>query len=92
MTVRAPGTLQAPALEGAPVAAPPVAGAAPFGIVVGGALPGDVIVVSPRALVIVRAGTLVKALVIAGLCRLRRTIALGPNRTLRLHDGIYQVV
>ncbi|MDQ6767534.1 MAG: hypothetical protein M3Z41_06955 [Candidatus Eremiobacteraeota bacterium] len=93
MTVRAPGTPEIPALEvaaGRPIT--PSAIAASFGVVVGGTPNGDVIVVSQRALAMIRAGLAVRALVIAGLETLRRTVALGANRTLRLESGIFQLV
>ena len=93
MTVRASGASEVPALEPAPL--PPSGAAtihASFGVVVGGTPSGDVIVMSHRALAIVRAERLVRAFVIAGLETLRRSVALGAGRTLRLEHGIYQVV
>ncbi len=89
--MRTPGAAQTPAPEAAPAAAPPASLPAPSDIIVGGTPAGDVIVMSPRALALVRAGLLVKAFVIAGLASLRRTIALGGNRMLRLEYGIYQL-
>jgi hypothetical protein len=93
MTIRASSASEVPALEPAPLAPPtPAALHASFGVVVGGTPNGDVIVLSHRALAIVRAGRLVRAFVIAGLETLRRTVALGTGRTLRLEHGIYQLV
>ena len=93
MTIRASAAPEVPALEPAPLApsSPPSIHAS-FGVVVGGTPSGDVIVMSHRALAIVRAEGLVRAFVIAGLETLRRTVALGAGRTLRLEHGIYQVV
>lgn len=93
MTVRASLTAETLALEAARTsAAPPTPVQAAFGIVVGGTPSGDVIVMSQRALAIVRAGLLVHAFVIAGLATLQRTVVLGAHRMLRLQYGIYQLV
>jgi hypothetical protein len=93
MTIRASAAPEVPALEPAPLApSSPAPIHASFGVVVGGTPSGDVIVMSHRALAIVRAERLVRAFVIAGLETLRRTVALGAGRTLRLERGIYQVV
>ena len=93
MTIRASGAPEVPALEPAAVASSsPAAIHASFGVVVGGTPSGDVIVMSHRALAIMRAERLVRAFVIAGLETLRRTVTLGAGRTLRLEHGIYQVV
>ncbi|HXN09216.1 MAG TPA: hypothetical protein VN860_06105 [Candidatus Acidoferrales bacterium] len=93
MTIRASSAPEVPALEPASHApSTPPAMHASFGVVVGGTLSGDVIVLSHRALAIVRAERLVRAFVIAGLETLRRTVALSMDRTLRLEYGIYQLV
>jgi len=93
MTIRASGAPEVPALEPAPqTPSSPAAVHASFGVVVGGTPSGDVIVMSHRALAIMRAERIVRAFVIAGLETLRRTVALGAGRTLRLEYGIYQVV
>lgn len=93
MTVRASGAPEVPVLEPAPLApSTPAATHASFGVVVGGTPSGDVIVMSHRALAIMRAERLVRAFIIAGLETLRRTVALSAGRTLRLEHGIYQVV
>ena len=93
MTIRASAAPEIPALEPAPLAPPsPPPIHASFGVVVGGTPSGDVIVMSHRALAIVRAERPVRAFVIAGLETLRRTVALGAGRTLRLEHGIYRVV
>jgi hypothetical protein len=68
----------------------PTASRALSGVILAGTLGGDVIIVSPRALAIVRAGIAVRAFVIRGLETLRRTIALGEGRTLVLEYGIYR--
>ena len=62
------------------------------GVIVGGTPDGDAIVVSQRALALLRAGLAVRAFVIAGLESLRRTISLGGSARLRLRHGIYQLV
>ena len=93
MTVHASVTPQVPALESARVTqSAPATVHAPFGVIIGGTPNGDVIVMSQRALAIVRAGLIVRAFVIAGLETLRRTVVLGANRSLRLENGLYQVV
>ena len=92
MTVRASGAPEVPALEPAPLAQITPATHASFGVVVGGTPSGDVIVMSHRALAIVRAGQLMRAFVMSGLETLRRTITLGAGRSLRLENGIYQAV
>ena len=92
MTVRASATPETAALEATPAAATPAPILAAFGIVVGGSPNGDVIVLSQRALALVRAGRRVQAFVIAGLAALRRTVSLGANRTLLLQHGIYRLV
>jgi hypothetical protein len=93
MTTPAPGLPEVPALEPAPPTSSPTASVhASFGVVVGGTPSGDVILLSHRALAIVRAGQMLRAFVIVGLETLRRTVALGAGRTLRLQHGMYQVV
>jgi hypothetical protein len=92
MTVRASGSPEVSSVESSPITPSASLAHASFGIVVGGTPSGDVIVMSHRALAIVRAGLMVRALVIAGLETLRRRVALGANRTLRLENGIYQLV
>ena len=92
MTVRAAATPELLALESASGASSPQTTPALFGIVIGGSPNGDVVIISQRALAIVRAGQFVRAFVIAGLESLRRTVVLGANRTLRLENGIYQLV
>jgi hypothetical protein len=92
MTVRTSGTPEVWGPDPAPLAQS--ASAAAFTaacIVVGGTPNGDVIVMSQRALAIVRAGQLVRAFVIAGLETLRRTVTLGATRAVRLENGIYQL-
>ena len=92
MTIRASSAPEVPALEPASHApSSPPAMHASFGVVVG-TLSGDVIVLSHRALAIVRAERLVRAFVVAGLETLRRTVALSTGRTLRLEYGIYQLI
>lgn len=90
MTVRASGAPEIPALEPAPLTQTAPAFHASFGVVVGGTPNGDVIVMSHRALAIVRAGQLVRAFVMAGLETLRRTVTISASRSLRLQNGIYQ--
>jgi hypothetical protein len=93
MTTTAPGLPEVPALEPAPPASSPTPSAhASLGVVVAGTPSGDVILLSHRALAIIRAGQLLRAFVIVGLETLRRTVVLGAGRTLRLQHGIYQVV
>jgi hypothetical protein len=82
----------------APLAGPTPAGATsrpelhtPWGIVVCGSLHGDVVMASAEALAIVKAGLLVRALVIAGLEKLKRSVALGGGRMLTLEYGVYRV-
>lgn len=92
MTVRASGTAQ----PGAP-ASPTGTAAGPelrtlSGIVLGGSLNGDVIIASTEALAIVKAGLLVRAFVIAGMELMKRTVAAGGGRTIRLEFGFYRVV
>jgi hypothetical protein len=50
------------------------------------------VVVSQRALALVRAGSLVKAYIKTNLAALRRTVRLGGQRTLLLQHGVYQLV
>lgn len=74
-------------------AAPDVTSLSPshFGVVVGGTPNGDVIVLSAQALAILKAGRLVRALVIAGLEALRRTVAIGAGCALSLEYGFYRI-
>ena len=90
MTVRA--ALAPPATPAATGADAPAPTQTLFGIIVGGTLAGDVVVMSPRAVALARAGTLVRALIIAGFASLRRTVPLAGRRMLRLQDGVYQVL
>jgi hypothetical protein len=92
VTVRASGTPHAAALAAAPAAEQAQAPHPSSGVVVGGSPSGDVIVMSQRALTLIQAGQRVRAFVIAGLETIRRSIALGANRTLVLEHGIYQLV
>jgi hypothetical protein len=62
------------------------------GVIIGGTPAGDVVVVSQRALALVRAGSLVKAYIKTNLAALRRTVRLGGQRTLLLQHGVYQLV
>ena len=91
MTIRAPGTPQAAAAPAAPNAEHALAVGGPD-VVLGGTIAGDVIVISPRAFAIVRAGGMLVACVLEGLENLRQTITLDGNRRLRLHHGISRVV
>jgi len=89
VTIRATGTAQ--------VVEPLVPASAPatpelrtiWGVVLGGSLSGDVIIVSPEAMAIVKAGKLVRALLIAGMETVRRALAAGDGRTIRLEYGVY---
>ncbi len=92
MTIRAPSTPPAAAPLAAPAAGEAPAAHPSSGVVVGGTPSGDVIVMSRRALAILRAGQLVRAFVIAGLETIRRRVALGTGRTVLLEHGIYQLV
>lgn len=89
MTVR--GALPAPAPQPSASIDAAVPTRTVFGVIVGGTLAGDVIVMSPKAMVLVRAGSFVKALIIWGLASLRRSVPLAGGRTLCLQDGVYQV-
>lgn len=91
MTIRA-ALIPPPSPPHAATAAdPPVTVHTAFGIIVGGTPAGDMIVLSPKAIAL-GTGMFVKALVIAGLASLRRTVALAGGRTLLLQDGVYQVL
>jgi hypothetical protein len=92
VTIRAALTTPPAAPEGASAANAPAPAHTAFGTIVGGTPAGDVIVMSQRAIALVRAGLLAKALVIVGLASLRRTIVLAGGRTLRLQDGVYRVL
>jgi hypothetical protein len=91
VTVRATGTPPiaelAPAAVGTPVELRTV-----WGVVLGGSLSGDVIIASPEALALVRAGRFVRALVFAGIEALRRTVPVGGGRLLCLESGIYRPI
>jgi hypothetical protein len=63
-----------------------------YGVVLAGSLNGDVIIASAEALAIVKAGLLVRALVIAGMEMIKRTVAIGAGRKLQLEFGIYRAV
>jgi hypothetical protein len=60
-----------------------------WGVVLGGSLAGDVIIASPEALAIVRAGRLVRAFVLAGIETVRRSIRIG-HRIAHLEFGVYR--
>jgi len=60
-----------------------------WGVVLGGSLNGDVIIASPEAVAIVRAGRLVRAFVLAGIEKIRRTIPIG-HRVAHLEFGVYR--
>lgn len=93
MTIRASGTKEPAPPERAPAAvAPSAVTHLHSGVIVGGTLNGDVIVMSSQALAIVKAGRLVRAFVISGLEMLRRTLAIGAGLTLSLEYGIYRTV
>lgn len=61
------------------------------GAIVAGTPHGDVIVLSPRALFLMKAGRLLKALVIRGLEALHRSIDIGGNRAVCLEHGAYRL-
>jgi len=61
-------------------------------VIISGTPAGDVVIVSQRALALVRAGQLVKAYIKANLTALRRMVRLGAGRALLLHHGVYQLV
>lgn len=69
----------------------PILNQTAFGVVVAGTLNGDVIILSPQALAIVRAGVFVHALLLRGLESVRKTLALNGARTVVLDYGIYRV-
>jgi hypothetical protein len=87
VTIRATGT--APVAGSLPTAGAPAELRTVWGVVLGGSLSGDVIIASPEALAIVRAGRFVRAFVLAGIETLRRTIDAG-GRTIRLEYGVYR--
>ncbi|MBC5808478.1 MAG: hypothetical protein ACR2KS_02815 [Candidatus Eremiobacter antarcticus] len=85
-------------VSGAPAAAPAaitsyagVGGLETAGAIVAGIPNGDVIVLSARALLLVNAGRLFKALVIRGLEALHRSIDIGGNRSVCLEHGGYRL-
>lgn len=92
MTVRAPGTTQLAGPAPAGGTAPPAELKTVCGVVLGGSLNGDVIIASPEALAIVRAGLLVRAFVIAGMELIKQTVAVGGGREIRLEFGVYRAV
>ncbi len=93
MTIGASGTPEPAAIVQSAPTTGPLAEAHPLaGVIVGGFPGGDVIIVSTRALALVRAGLAVRAFVIHGLEGLRRTIAIGAGRTLCLEYGIYRTI
>jgi hypothetical protein len=63
-----------------------------WGVILGGSLNGDVIIASPEALAIVKAGLLVRAFVIAGMEMIKRTVAIGNGRKIALEFGVYRAV
>ncbi len=82
----------APSAASAPIASyTNVGGLETAGAIVAGIANGDAIVLSARALFLVRAGRLFKALVIKGLEALHRSIAIGENRSICLEHGGYRL-
>jgi hypothetical protein len=65
----------------------------PFSVIVVTGTPnGDAVFMSPQAHAIIRAGNVVRALIIHGLETLRRSVALSAHRMLKLEYGFYRVV
>ena len=63
----------------------------PWGIIICGSLHGDVVIASAEALALVKAGLLVRALVLGGLEKLKRTVSIGGGKILSLDHGIYRI-
>ena len=93
MTIRASGTPESAAIVPTPSPPGPLTATHSLsGVILGGSPGGDVIIVSARALAIVRAGLAVRAFVINGFEALCRTVTIGAGFKLRLEYGIYRTV
>jgi hypothetical protein len=93
MTIRATATPAAPVGGTAALARTPGIAELPVatGVILGGTLQGDVVIVSYEALALLRAGLAVRAFIVRGIEKVVRTISIGGGRVVGLAFGVYAV-